>query len=335
MDHKKRRNAITGAVVSASVVVSLICIFIISGSQNPPRNLGNTQPPKIGASSSISNNVTANPNTKTGQRTPPVIYTNSTYDGDVYNPTDVNNTISKTPSPTPVPTFVDTKLNSSPRIELVSFNTKASENTSKYNITLNFNKNGQVKLIAIDSVKGLSGDITADYIRGIFNGSIDKNQLSAANAMDSGYVTANTDHTFQITVDLDKFDLFVILDGDNNDIYISKPICLSSLGGVPKWNGIPTVSLNTDTNQLEFNLVTTINTNIVVKMVKSDQILPLYINSAPNDKTTDLSLKYSIPVKASYDGCSVQATIRYTVNGVTVTDEYTYILNPSLSLSGP
>ena len=322
MDHKTKRQAMTAAVTAASAIVSLICIVVISSTNTsagpkPPANTTSI----VQNTSAVNTTSVSQTETSENNYTQPVIYTNPTYDFSTYGTASGNNTISKTPSPAPVTPTPVTQL-SVTSVSLNSFN----NNEAVYRITVHSNKQGNIKLIAVDRNKwgDLKGNISAKYIKDVFTGS-NQSFLSTPKALAEGPLAPYDGQFFRgsydITVNTDIFDMFVILDDGSDDT----PLNLQKLGGIPIMRGAPEVIFSEENNTLidHIKLETTIDTDIVVKIIKSGRIVFTSNLYKTNNCVSNI---YDIDFK-SYAGGSAEAYIvRYDDAGNKIESKSGYVI---------
>ena len=321
MNYDTKKKAIIGSVLAVSVLVSFICILVLANTGSGDILVPDTIPPlattpTIGTTPTHQSEQTDKPS-----QTPTQVNTNPAYTGQTYGTNKDDNTMSVT-SPPPVvteaPPHVNPYLNTSAEVKLVSF----TGTRAKYSIKLNFNKSGTVKLIAIDSARKLKDNIMAENIRNIVKDGDTASLLSTSQSYASMYVAANTDTVFEISAKADeKFDLFIISDGaDEADLYVGKPIFYGSLGSVPKIQGNASAIYNSESDSIDVQLTTTIDTTVRIRFTRNGNIIDTIDVS-----TSSLVASVKIPNKGdnSYNNCSLQASILY--NGIEGTERYVLV----------
>lgn len=315
MDHKQRRKVLSGAVIISSFIIAVVCLAIIANAM-PDTVTGPTE----GPSSSITpgnsqpaatpENQTSFSAGTTSDRTPTMTYDNSTYSTNEFNTSKPSNSLSiATETPVVTPDRSDAKLNRC-NVGLVSFD----GTTAEYEITMNFSKAGNAKIVAVNSDRQFTdSDGSPDFIRNVISTG-DVTYISTNQAYASKNVTANTDYKFRIVTTHEKFDLFICLDGSSPEEYMEKSIVIRDMGGICKIISHSTPEIDTD-GRLNFTVTASGHTQIVVKFIRDGVVVRNH-----TAETVSNTAQFSIEDGSIYTDCSIEAYIM--VNNIVGSERY-------------
>jgi len=206
---------------------------------------------------------------------------------------------------TPTPVFEDGILNNY-SVKLVSFD----EDIATYEVTVNFNKDGAVKMIATESDRKLTeADMSPEYIRTNIFQNKEYTFLSSPQSWAEGNVKANKESVFTlVTAVNDRVDLFFIIDGEHELDRMVGTIKRSNQGGIPeiKESSIfpnSNITVN-ELGQIKFDVETTMETKIKVNIVKSGNLLYSTIKD-----TNALKASITIDNASEYENASIEVCI--------------------------
>lgn len=302
MEYKKKRALITGSVMASSLIVSLVCIFVLA-TAGAPAPIPTQKPQETGGAFTPA--PTMDPNT-TEKPTP---YIDPTNNNPTYNNGYTNNEGKRTPSITTAPptaTPYKDAQSLSFNIALKSFHNNKANGEAVYDVTIKMNQTGLLTVIAIDSSRLSQQTIDAQFVRDCTEGKNTALLSKGGSSVYSRQVTANEEHRFDLTTDVEKFTIFYILDPEGGKM--EQPIVQRNLGGVPVIESYTAPTIVNGT--IKFEVTTSMDTQIRARFKKNG----VTVGTDVVKQTTSSRAIFEIPAELHYDGCTVELSVIY--NGI-------------------